>query len=101
MDQHKAADEGIGHEESGHRGAFFYTRDGKRLAGMTYSRASATLIIVDHTEVDDSLMGQGVARRLLDALVVWARETRTKVMATCPYAIAQFSKDASIRDVLA
>ena len=90
----------IAHEESGHRGAFFIVQNGKRLAEMTYSRANAALVIIDHTEVDASLSGQGVARRLLDAAVAWARETHTKVMATCPYASAQFAKDPSIRDVL-
>lgn len=90
----------IQHQETDHRGAFYVERDGKRLAEMTYSRANATLIIIDHTEVDESLKGQGVGRRLLDTLVHWARQTHTKVMATCPFALAQFRKDASIRDVL-
>jgi len=91
----------IKHEETGHRGAFFFEQDGKRLAEMTYSRTNASLVIIDHTEVDASLGGKGVGRQLLDAVVKWARETKTKVMATCPYAKAQFEKDPSIRDVLA
>ena len=91
----------IAHEESGHRGAFFIAQDGKRLAEMTYSRANDALVIIDHTEVDARLSGQGVARKLLDAAVAWARETHTKVLATCPYASAQFARDPSIRDVLA
>jgi predicted GNAT family acetyltransferase len=91
----------IAHEESGHRGAFYYEQDGKRLAEMTYSRANAALVIIDHTEVDASLGGKGVGRQLLDAAVKWARATHTKVMATCPFAKAQFEKDPSIRDVLA
>jgi predicted GNAT family acetyltransferase len=91
----------IAHEESGHRGAFYYEQDGKRLAEMTYSRANASLVIIDHTEVDASLGGKGVGRQLLDAAVKWARDTHTKVMATCPFAKAQFEKDPSIRDVLA
>jgi predicted GNAT family acetyltransferase len=91
----------IAHEESGHRGAFYFEQDGKRLAEMTYSRANASLVIIDHTEVDASLGGKGVGRQLLDAAVKWARETKTKVMATCPFAKAQFEKDPSIRDVLA
>ncbi|BAH40676.1 MAG TPA: N-acetyltransferase [Gemmatimonas aurantiaca] len=90
----------IGHYEHEHRGGFHYEVDGKRLASMTYSRAGASLIIIDHTEVDKQLSGQGVGRKLLDALVAWARETGTKVMATCPFALAQFGKDPSIRDVL-
>jgi uncharacterized protein len=90
----------VAHEEHGHRGAFFIEQDGKRLAQMTYSRANASLVIIDHTEVDASLGGQGVGRKLLDATVRWARETHTKIMATCPFASAQFAKDPSIRDVL-
>lgn len=91
----------ISHEESGHRGAFYIEQGGKRVAEMTYSRANPTLVIIDHTEVDKSLGGQGIARKLLDTAVTWARATNTKVMATCPYASAQFAKDPSIRDVLA
>lgn len=89
----------IEHEEDNGRGAFFVARESLRLAEMTYSRASATRIIVDHTEVQTALRGLGVARMLLDKLVAWARETGTRVHATCPYAKAQFEKDASIGDV--
>jgi predicted GNAT family acetyltransferase len=91
----------IVHDEHDHRGAFFVEQDGKRVAEMTYSRANTSLIIIDHTEVDASLGGHGVGRKLLDAAVSWARETHTKVIATCPFASAQFAKDPSIRDVLA
>jgi predicted GNAT family acetyltransferase len=91
----------IAHEENGHRGAFFIAQDGKRVAEMTYSRANASLVIIDHTEVAASLGGQGVGRSLLNAAVAWARETHTKIIATCPFASAQFAKDPSIRDVLA
>ena len=89
----------IRHEESGNRGGFFIGRDGKRIAEQTYRRSDASHISIDHTFVDDSLRGQGVARRLLDTLVAWARQTNTRVAATCPYAKKQFEQDASIRDV--
>jgi predicted GNAT family acetyltransferase len=89
------------HEQTETRGAFYYERDGQRLAEMTYSRTSPTLIIIDHTEVSDVLKGQGMGRQLLDALVAWARANGIKAMATCPYALAQFRKDASLSDVFA
>lgn len=90
----------IEHSEEDGRGAFFIAKQGIRLAEMTYSRADQKLIIVDHTEVSDQLQGLGVGRKLLDKLVGWARETGTKIIATCPYAKAQFERDPSIRDVL-
>jgi predicted GNAT family acetyltransferase len=60
----------------------------------------AALIIIDHTEVDSAFAGRNGPAPLA-AAVQWARETQTKVMATCPFASAQFARDPSIRDVLA
>ncbi len=91
----------VQHVVEGHRGAFIIEQDGRRVAEMTYSRTSDSLVIIDHTEVAPSLGGQGVGRQLLDAAVLWARGTGTKVLSTCPFASAQFAKDPSIRDVLA
>ena len=88
------------HEEAASKGAFYIDKAGQRVAEMTYSRTNATMIIIDHTDVDDSLRGEGVGRQLLDALVAWARSTGTKVLPLCPFAKAQFDKDAAIRDVL-
>jgi predicted GNAT family acetyltransferase len=91
----------IRHEEDGHRGVFVYLRDGRRFAKLTYSRANAALVIIDHTEVDPVLAGQGVGRRLVDAAVGWARGSHVKVIATCPFAAAQFARNPELRDVLA
>lgn len=91
----------IQHQESGSRGAFVIERDGRRIAEMTYSRTNPSLVVVDHTFVDPSLRGQGVARQLQDAMVAWARENDTKVVPVCSYVKVQFDRDASIRDVLA
>ena len=98
MSEEKPAIE-IQHQEEDGRGAFVVEREGIRLAEMTYARVSEQLVIIDHTLVDERLRGLGVARRLLDTAVAWARSSQTKLAATCPYAKAQFEKDASIRDV--
>lgn len=89
----------IRRHEAGHRGEFVVELDGAKAGEMTYERRGAHLVNVDHTRVDDILKGQGVGRKLLDALVGWARESGTKVSATCPYAKAQLEKDEQIRDV--
>jgi len=91
----------IQHRQGKFRGFFFIGEDGKRVAAMTYSRVGTHIINIDHTEVDEAHSGQGLGRRLLDALVAWARESGTRVTATCPYASAQFARDPTIRDVLA
>jgi predicted GNAT family acetyltransferase len=90
----------IGHEENGHRGAFFLVRDGQRLAQMTYTVAG-TRIIIDHTEVDDALRGMGAGKKLVEAAVAWAREQNRRLLPLCPFARSVFAKDAALRDVLA
>jgi predicted GNAT family acetyltransferase len=90
----------IRHDESPDRGAFYIERDGQRIAEQAYRRRGPNHVVIVHTEVDPSLRGQGVARRLLDTLVGWARATGTKVSATCPYAKREFERDPSLGDVL-
>lgn len=87
-------------EEHGHRASVFLEKDGKRLAEMTFSRVNEKKWIIDHTEVDDSLRGQGAGRKLLDFAVDWARKNGVSYLPLCPFAKAQFEKDASLRDVL-
>lgn len=90
----------VHHQEENSKGAFYVEKTGQRIAEMTYSRTNASMIIIDHTDVDESLRGEGVGRQLLNALVAWARASGTKVLPLCPFAKAQFDKDVSIRDVL-
>jgi hypothetical protein len=92
--------ESITHAETNGRGEFALERDGRRLAEMTYQRLGESRIVVDHTHVDPALRGHGVARQLLDAAVAWARQTNTRISATCSYVVVQFARDASLRDVM-
>ena len=90
----------IEHEQTGHRGAFFVEEEGKRLAQLTYTVAG-TKIILDHTEIDDSLRGTGTGRKLVAAAVDWAREEDVRLMPLCPFARSVFEKTPEYRDVLA
>jgi predicted GNAT family acetyltransferase len=91
----------IGHDRSGHRGAFFVERSGKRLAEMTYSVAGELRIIVDHTDVSDELRGTGTGAKLVAAAVQWARAEGKLVVPLCPFAKSVFDKTPEFRDVLA
>jgi uncharacterized protein len=90
----------IAHEEQGHRGAFYIERDGKRLAGLTYTVAGSK-IILDHTEVADALRGTGAGRQLVAAAVEWARAGDRRLLPLCPFARSVFDKSPELRDVLA
>jgi len=69
-------------------------------AELTYSRASATLIIIDHTEVPDALRGRGVGQALVLRAVEDARREGFRIIPLCPFAKAQFERHAEWRDVL-
>jgi predicted GNAT family acetyltransferase len=89
----------IQHDQSREAGVFYVAVDGERLAHLSYGRSGGGANI-EHTYVSDRLRGQGVARRLVDAAVAWARQSGTKLSATCSYAKSVFDKDPSLRDVL-
>ena len=74
--------------------------DGTKAGEMTYSIASQSLIIIDHTEVAPAFNGQGVGKQLLYKIVEMAREKNIKIMPLCPFANAMFQKFADIQDVL-
>ena len=87
--------------KDGNKGKAYATKDGDTsLAEMTFSITGAGMWIVDHTEVDESLRGQGVGRKMLDLIVEDARKEGIKILPLCPYAKSVFDKDESIGDVL-
>jgi predicted GNAT family acetyltransferase len=74
--------------------------EGDRHAGvMTYSRTNPSLVIVDHTEVDDRFKGQGVGKQLVAGAVAWARETRQQIMPLCPFTRRMFERTPEYADV--
>ena len=91
----------VQHRATPTRGAFVIERDGRRLAEMIYVRAGTKRAIIEHTEVDDALRGEGAGLRLLQALVGWARAEQLQIIAVCPFAKAMFERNESLRDVLA
>lgn len=50
------------------------------------------VVNVDHTFVDPSLRGQGIASELMHEVVSYAKKQHYKIVATCPYAVMWFKK---------
>lgn len=78
------SDDGITREAGGSKGRYVLRRDGAE-AELTFSIASPTLIIADHTEVPDSFRGTGAGRALVEHLVADARARGFKVVPLCPF----------------
>ncbi len=90
----------IQHAQTDEAGTFYVELGGERLAELAYGRDGPGHACIEHTTVSERLRGRGVARRLLDASVAWARASGTKLSATCSYARTVFEKDRSLGDVL-
>lgn len=89
------------HETTSEGGRFRLDRNGSDLGYLRYSGPQDGVITLEHTEVDDSLRGQGRARQLLDTAIEWVRKNELRIISDCGYATKQFDRDESIRDVLA
>ncbi|ERS02609.1 GNAT family acetyltransferase [Acinetobacter sp. COS3] len=90
----------FGQVDDGKHGVFKLIQ-GDLVAGeMAYTWAGDSMLIIDHTDVNERFRGQGVGRQLLDELIAFVRERQVKVIPLCPFAKSVFDKDASIHDVL-
>lgn len=90
----------IQQEESASKGRFYIEEGNKTLAEMTYSVAGTDKIIIDHTDVSETLRGQGVGHKLLAALVEYVRSRNIKVIPLCPFAKAQIEKNKEYHNIL-
>ena len=59
---------------------------GKTIAEITFCETSPGTYTIDHTFVDSSLRGQGIASKLVEATVKEILSRNCKVAATCSYA---------------
>lgn len=91
------------HESEGEdpksRGVFSFALGGRTFGELVYFHTEPKLVVIVHTEIDPTMGGLGLGKKLLGAAVAWARENGIKMQARCSFAVAQFAKDESIRDV--
>lgn len=75
------------------KGSFFVGEPGNFQAELVYSIPHPDRLIIEHTEVSDSLRGQHVGNLLLDAAIAYAREKKLKVVPACSFAAAVMKKN--------
>ena len=66
-----------------------YAKDefGATIAEVTFPNISKSIVNLNHTFVDDSLRGRGIAGSLLKAAAKTLREKHKKAYLTCSYAV--------------
>ena len=90
----------IQHKDEESKGSFFVEMNGEMEAEITYSKAGDSKIIIDHTEVSDSLRGEGVGKALVQHAVNYARDNELTVIPLCPFAKSIIERNESLQDVL-
>lgn len=86
-------------KETETKGSFFIEKEGKVVAEMTYSKAGAERIIIDHTEVDDTLRGKGAGLQIVEHAVEFVRKKEIKMLPLCPFTKATLLKHPEWKDV--
>ena len=69
-------------------------------AEVTFPPVDDHLVCIDHTYVDPSLRGQGIAEKLMEEAVIKLRSENKKVKPTCSYAAKWFDKHKEYSDML-
>jgi len=90
----------IQHKQIGNKGIFYIGQDGAIEAELVYSIPVAGKMIIEHTEVDDSLSGKGVGKELVETAVTYARTHHIKIIPLCPFAKSLFDRMEAWKDVL-
>ena len=76
----------------GDQGRFYIEQEGRLKAELDY-RIKDNVLDAYHTGVRPEFEGQGIAGRLFDQMVQFARENNYTVLPTCPYILVKFRRN--------
>ena len=70
----------------------YLEKEEKLLAEITFKKEDENTYVIDHTFVDESLRGQGIASKLVEKAVEEIKKKNGIVKATCSYAKSWLEK---------
>ena len=77
----------------------YYIENGQKLARICFIFEDNNVALINHTFVDDSLKGQGIASKLVRMCYDVMKEKNMKIKATCSYAKMWFNKHPECKDI--
>lgn len=72
----------------------------KLIVNATFPFIKEGVVNVNHTFVDPSLRGQGIASTLMFHVYEHLKKQQLKAVATCPYAVVWFKKHPECNDII-
>ena len=76
----------------GHKRGIFLAKDGIEELGEMIFEIEGTALTVYHTEVEQKANGTGLAKRILEKMVAFARDKSLMVIPMCPFVHIQFER---------
>ena len=70
------------------------------VAVVTFPPVKEGVVKIEHTFVDTSLRGQGVAAKLMEEVAAQLRENNLKAMLSCSYAVKWFQEHPECSDLV-
>jgi predicted GNAT family acetyltransferase len=85
------------------KGNWIFKRDdeGEVIAEVTFPKLRDGVVVINHTWVDGSLRGRGVAGELVEAAYEAIKADGLKTEVTCPYAVKWFNDRPEKNDIVA
>lgn len=89
----------IQQKEDEGKGMFYIEQNGDIIAELTYTRQDNGILTLDHTETDPAMKGKGLAKKLVEYSVEFARKEKIKIDPLCEYAAKLFERHQEYQDV--
>ncbi len=87
--------------KKGNKQFFIGENEENAIAKVTYKDKDSSTIIVDHTYVSEELRGQGIAGKLYNTIIDYARQENKKIVPECSYIKTKMEHNKSDQDLLA
>ncbi len=79
---------------------YLNNENNQMIAVVTFPKVEEGIVNIDHTYVDGSLRGQGIAGKLMEAAVAHLRENSLKAKLSCSYAVKWFEEHPECSDLI-
>ncbi len=89
----------IKHKEKDKNGTFYIEENGSPVAELTYLLSGDNTMVATHTGTHPKMRGQGIAMKLVEAAVKYAREKGLKISPMCSYVAWAFNQREDLKDV--
>ncbi|MGO1585646.1 MAG: GNAT family N-acetyltransferase [Mesonia sp.] len=91
----------IKHKENETNGIFYLEIENRVVSELTYIKKDPNIMVIDRTETKKAEEGKGLASKLLEHTVNYAKENNYKIDPLCPFAEVKFDENEAYQKIKA